>query len=92
MSAVDSFRQHLLPHDTSFIASSMNEPKTNLKKKSCKLKLVMKRVDSLEEVQVSLLVDTMCDEIQNMMFKRIFPQRFKPNVQRKVKDIEGIRN
>ena len=66
----------------------MNEPKTNLKKQSRKLKLVMKRVDSLEEVQVSLLVATMCDEIQNMMFKRIF----KPNVQRKVKDIEGIRN
>ena len=85
---VDSFRKHLLPHDTSFIASSMNEPKTNLKKQSRKLKLVMKRVDSLEEVQVSLLVATMCDEIQNMMFKRIF----KPNVQRKVKDIEGIRN
>ena len=70
----------------------MNKPKTNLKKQSRKLELVMKRVDSLEEVQVSLLVDTMCDEIQNMMFKRILPQRFKPNVQRKVKDIEGIRN
>ena len=50
------------------------------------------KVDSLEEVQVSLLVATMCDEIQNMMFKRICPQRFKPNVQRKVKDIEGKRN
>ena len=70
----------------------MNKPKTNLKKQSRKLELVMKRVDSLEEVRVSLLVDTMCDEIQNMMLKRIFPPRFKPNVQRKVKDIEGIRN
>ena len=43
------------------------------------------KVDSLEEVQVSLIVATMCDEIQNMMFKRISPQRFKPNVQRKVR-------
>ena len=70
----------------------MNELKTNSKKQSRKLELVMKRVDSLEEVQVSLLVATVCDGIQNMMFKRIFPQRFKPYVQQKVKDIEGKRN
>ena len=55
-----------------------------------KLDMVRKRVDALEEVQVSLLLATMCDEIQNMMFKRIFPQRFNPKVQRKVKDIEDI--
>ena len=54
------------------------------------LDLVKKRVDALEEVQVSLLLATMCDEIQNMMFKRIFPQRFNPKVQRKVKDIEDM--
>ena len=52
--------------------------------------MVRKRVDALEEVQVSLLLATMCDEIQNMMFKRIFPQRFNPKVQRKVKDIEDM--
>ena len=57
---------------------------------SCELDLVKKRVDALEEVQVSLLLATMCDEIQNMMFKRIFPQRFNPKVQRKVKDIEDM--
>ena len=55
-----------------------------------KLDMVRKRVDALEEVQVSLLLATMCDEIQNMMFKRIFPQRFNPKVQRKVKDIEDM--
>ena len=54
------------------------------------LDMVRKRVDALEEVQVSLLLATMCDEIQNMMFKRIFPQRFNPKVQRKVKDIEDM--
>ena len=54
------------------------------------LDTVKKRVDALEEVQVSLLLATMCDEIQNMMFKRIFPQRFNPKVQRKVKDIEDM--
>ena len=57
---------------------------------SRELDMVKKRVDTLEEVQVSLLVATMCDEIQNMMFKRIFPQRFNPKVQRKVKDIEDM--
>ena len=55
-----------------------------------KLDMVRKRVDALEEVQVSLLLATMCDEIQNMMFKRIFPQRFNPKVQRKVKNIEDM--
>ena len=54
------------------------------------LDTVKKRVDALEEVQVSLLLATMCDEIQNMMFKRIFPQRFNPKVQRKVNDIEDM--
>ena len=43
---------------------------------SRELDLVQKRVDSLKEVQVSLLMATMCDEIQNMMFKRTFPRRF----------------
>ena len=57
---------------------------------SRELDMVKKRVDVLEEVQVSLLLATMCDEVQNMMFKRIFPQRFNPKVQRKVKDIEDI--
>ena len=57
---------------------------------SRELDMVKKRVDTLEEVQVSLLVATMCDEIQNMMFKRIFPQRFNPKVKRKVKDIEDM--
>ena len=57
---------------------------------SRELDLVKKRVDALEEVQVSLLLATMCDEIQNMMFKRIFPQRFNPKVQRKVNDIEDM--
>ena len=57
---------------------------------SRELDMVKKRVDALEEVQVSLLLATMCDEIQNMMFKRIFPQRFNPKVQRKVKDIEDM--
>ena len=57
---------------------------------SHELDLVKKRVDSLEEVQVSLLLATMCDEIQNMMFKRIFSERFNPKVQRKVKDIEDM--
>ena len=57
---------------------------------SRKLDMVKKRVDALEEVQVSLLLATMCDEIQNMMFKRIFPQRFNPKVQQKVKDIEDM--
>ena len=64
--------------------------KERLNLQSRELDLVKKRVDTLEEVQVSLLVATMCDEIQNMMFKRIFPQRFNPNVQRKVKDIEDM--
>ena len=54
------------------------------------LDLVKERVDTLEEVQVSLLLATMCDEMENMMFKRIFPQRFHPKVQRKVKDIEDM--
>ena len=57
---------------------------------SRELDLVKKRVDALEEVQVSLLLATMCDEMENMMFKRIFPQRFHPKVQRKVKDIEDM--
>ena len=57
---------------------------------SRELDMVKKRVDALEEVQVSLLLATMCDEIQNMMFKRIFPQRFNPKVQRKVKNIEDM--
>ncbi|CAH3154798.1 unnamed protein product [Pocillopora meandrina] len=57
---------------------------------SSELDLVKKRVDALEEVQVSLLLATMCDEIQNMMFKRIFPQRFNSKIQRKVKDIEDM--
>ena len=57
---------------------------------SRELDMVKKRVDALEEVQVSLLLATMCDEIQNMMFKRIFPQRFNPKVQRKVNDIEDM--
>ena len=57
---------------------------------SRELDLVKKRVDTLEEVQVSLLLATMCDEMENMMFKRIFPQRFHPKVQRKVKDIEDM--
>ena len=55
-----------------------------------KLDMVRKRVDALEEVQVSLLLATMCDEMENMMFKRIFPERFHPKVQRKVKDIEDM--
>ena len=59
-----------------------------LDRQSCELDLVKKRVDALEEVQVSLLLATMCDEMENMMFKRIFPERFHPKVQRKVKDIE----
>ena len=57
---------------------------------SRELDFVKKRVDTLEEVQVSLLLATMCDEMENMMFKRIFPQRFHPKVQRKVKDIEDM--
>ena len=57
---------------------------------SRELDLVKKRVDALEEVQVSLLLATMCDEIQNMMFKRIFPQRFNSKIPRKVKDIEDM--
>ena len=57
---------------------------------SRQLDLVKKRVDALEEVQVSLLLATMCDEMENMMFKRIFPERFHPKVQRKVKDIEDM--
>ena len=57
---------------------------------SRELDLDKKRVDTLEEVQVSLLLATMCDEMENMMFKRIFPQRFHPKVQRKVKDIEDM--
>ena len=61
-----------------------------LDRQSCELDLVKKRVDALEEVQVSLLLATMCDEIQNMMFKRIFPQNFNPKEQRKVKDIEDM--
>ena len=64
--------------------------KEQLNLQSRELDLVKKRVHTLEEVQVSLLVATMCDEIQNMMFKIIFPQRFNPNVQRKVKDIEDM--
>ena len=64
--------------------------KEQLNLQSRELDLVKKRVDTLEEVHVSLLVATMCDEIQNMMFKRIFPKRFNPNVQRKVKDIEDM--
>ena len=57
---------------------------------SRELDMVKKRVDALEEVQVSLLLATMCDEIQNMMFKRIFPQRFNSKIPRKVKDIEDM--
>ena len=57
---------------------------------SRELDMVKKRVDALEEVQVSLLLATMCDEMENMMFKRIFPKIFHPKVQRKVKDIEEI--
>ena len=56
---------------------------------SRELDLVRKRVDSLEDVQVSLLLATVCDELQNMMFKRTV-QRFNPKVQRKVKDIEDM--
>ena len=57
---------------------------------SRELDFVKKRVDALEEVEVSLLLATMCDEVENMMFKRIFPKIFHPKVQRKVKDIEEI--
>ena len=48
---------------------------------SRELDLVKKRVNALEEVQASLLLATMCDEMENMMFKRIFPRRFHPKVQ-----------
>ena len=57
---------------------------------SRELDLVKKKVDALEEVQASLLLATTCDEMENMMFKRIFPRRFHPRVQRKVKDIEDM--
>ena len=68
----------------------IEELETQKRKLEEQLDEVRKRVDALEEVQVSLLLATMCDEIQNMMFKRIFPQRFNPKVQRKVKDIEDM--
>ena len=58
------------------------------------------RVDTLEKevkvlgkssaVQVYLLLGTMCDEIQNMMFKRVFPHRFNPKIPRKIKHIEDM--
>lgn len=64
-----------------------------LRKLRSEVEQIMKRKNDRDEDSPSTLkawciIATMCDDMENMMFKRVFPEQFNDNLHYKVKDIE----